>query len=155
MTICRFCRTDIDGKARRCPHCHADLSLFGRLRPIISIAAAIGGMGFGLYEQDKAIHSHAELQQEHAALTKVLDSVPEKDIPEKYKNGKSESACAAEVKRNPGNIDARIRLRWLQRRKSKTGKIKTGIAARPPVRAALNPRGGPQRKRNDGPKTRR
>ena len=157
MANCRFCRTDVDDRARRCPHCHADHSFFGRFRPIVTAVAALGGMGYGVYEQFEASHSKAEMKQEQAALAKVLDSVPEENIPEKYKTDKSESQLAAEVKKNPKNTDARIKLHVLRRRHrfnrgqktpGQTPQAKTNVAKRPIKRTAYTPRGGgPKRER--------
>lgn len=121
MKTCRFCRQEVDDHARRCSHCQADISLLGRLRGVqtmVSAVIAVGGLGFGIYEKHIADGAKTELKQEQEALVKVLDETPEQDIAEKYKHGKTENALRADLKKNPKNIDARIRLRYLQHRKN-------------------------------------
>lgn len=137
MKTCRFCLQEVDDYARRCSHCQADISLFGRLRVVQTIVTgviAIGGVAFGFYEKHIAKTATQELKHEQQALTQVLDSVPENEIAEKYKTGQNENELKAELKKNPKNIDARIRLRWLQRHRSRNGKGQgrpKGVAKKP------------------------
>lgn len=153
MDICRFCRQEVDGLARRCPHCHADISLFGRLRPIVTTLCALGGIGFGVYEQWEAKYSKAEMKREQEALTTMLESVPDENIPDKYKSDKSEAELAAEVKKNPKDVKSRLRWHWARRR-SRSGKqhpaaskSKTEVANRPARRTAHNSFNGRSRSR--------
>lgn len=121
MSQCRFCYEEINSHARRCPKCHADLSFLGRLaglRTLASVLAAMGGLGFGVYEKLQAMEASRELEQEQAALMQVLDNVPETELTEKFgEPKKDENQLKADLKKNPKNVDARIRLRMLQHRK--------------------------------------
>lgn len=157
MKICRFCRQEIDAQARRCAHCQADVSLLGRFKPLVTALIAVGGIGFGLYEQHLAQGSQAELKHEQDALVKVLGSVPESELAHVCATELNEEQARAEVKKNPKNYKARnqiARLKGLAQKRRNSNKahvagqktVRMAAGKTPPRTANNRPRGNAKRR---------
>ena len=134
MQPCRYCYQEVDSQARRCPHCRSDLTLFGKLgllQPVVSMLIAVGAFAFGIYERNEAKKSQSEMEMEQAALVKVLQSGSPQDLAVKYQNdAASEEELKKELRKNPRNVDARIRLRMKQHSRNGTGR-KSRVAGKP------------------------
>jgi hypothetical protein len=126
MQPCRYCYQEVDPKASRCPHCRSDLTVFGKLRllqPIASVLIAVGGSVYGFYERTQSQKSLGEYEMEQAALAKVLQSASPQELAAKYQNDPaSEDDLKKELRRNPRNVDARIRLRLKQHSRNRGGR---------------------------------
>jgi hypothetical protein len=118
MQPCRYCYKEIDPQARRCPYCRSDLTIVGKLRllqPVASVLIAVGGFVYGIYERSEAKKSQGEMEMEQAALVKILQSGSVQDLAAKYKGDTAGvEELKTELRRNPRNLDTRIRLRLKQ-----------------------------------------
>lgn len=126
MQPCRYCFKEVDPQARRCPYCRSDLTLFGKLRllqPIASALIAIGGSVYGFYERGRSQKSQAEYEMEQAALVKVLQSGSPEELAAKYQNDTaSEEELKKQLRRNPRNVDLRLRLRMKQHARGRSNR---------------------------------
>lgn len=120
MHTCRFCRKEVDERARKCPYCQSSLWFGGRLsifQKLASVLLAVAGLGFGYVERQQAQEARSEQQLEQDAMKELLQSIPEEQLAASFQAGDdSEEQLKAQLKRNPRDVNARIRLRMKQQR---------------------------------------
>jgi hypothetical protein len=125
MQPCRYCYKEVDPQARRCPYCRSDLTFLGRvglMQPVASVLIAVGGFVYGVYERIEAKKSRGELEMEQAALVKVLQSGLTEKLAARYGDDTATvEQLKQELRRNPKNVDARIRLRMKQHARTPAG----------------------------------
>lgn len=86
MKNCKFCYSEIDKRARICPHCHRQLAMVGAFQSFLTTAfpilTALISLSFAFYEKyEKGLVQDSLVQTEHRLeATEIQHSVAEEAV---------------------------------------------------------------------------